>query len=181
MTPTSGTHNIGPSDGTLTIRTYRDGLGAKIGHDLVLEATTWSGSVNLDPGNPSACRVRASVDTRSFELRSASGGVKAISDKDRADIKKNIAEKILNVKKYPEIVFESTNVSGGGGNLSIAGNLTIAGTTRPVTLATTVDGNKVRATTTVVQSQFGIKPFSAMLGALKVRDAVELEIELVLP
>jgi len=36
-------------------------------------------------------------------------------------------------------------------------------------------------TTTVVQSGFGIKPYSAMLGALRVRDAVEVRAEVRLP
>jgi hypothetical protein len=34
---------------------------------------------------------------------------------------------------------------------------------------------------TIVQSQFGIKPFSAMMGALKVKDEVEINLEVALP
>ena len=37
------------------------------------------------------------------------------------------------------------------------------------------------ATTSVVQTQFGIKPYSGFLGALKVRDAVEVRAEVALP
>jgi hypothetical protein len=34
---------------------------------------------------------------------------------------------------------------------------------------------------TIVQSQFGIKPFSAMMGALKVKDEVEVNLDVALP
>ncbi len=34
---------------------------------------------------------------------------------------------------------------------------------------------------TVVQSEFGIKPYSAMLGALKVKDEVEIDLDVILP
>ncbi|MEU8262674.1 YceI family protein [Micromonospora sp. NPDC048999] len=37
--------------------------------------------------------------------------------------------------------------------------------------------DRYRATAVVAQSAYGIKPYSAFLGALKVRDDVEVEIE----
>lgn len=38
-----------------------------------------------------------------------------------------------------------------------------------------------RATFTVVESQWGIKPFKALMGALTVRDAVDVSIDVALP
>lgn len=185
MTLARGTHSIGPQDGTLAIHTYRAGMGAKVGHDLVLQATQWSGSVDLDPDNPSASAVDVTVDARSFQVVSGTGGVKPLSDKDRADICKNIDEKILQTAKFPEITFRSTEVVGSAPQVTVHGELTIHGQTHPATLDVTVEDSggaaQARATTTIVQSDFGIKPFSAMLGALKVRDDVELDIELHLP
>jgi polyisoprenoid-binding protein YceI len=176
-----GTHSIGPDDGTVTLNTYRAGAGAKIGHDLVLEAKRWNGKADIDPDNPAASNVQVTVDAGSLVVIDGVGGLKALSDGDRSDIVNNIQEKVLNTKKYPEISFESTQVEGAVPNLTVHGNLTIVGNTRPVTLALTIDGNAVVAKTTIVQSEFGIKPFSAMLGALKVRDAVEFEVKLNLP
>ena len=42
-----GTHNIGPSNGSVTIKTGREGAAAKAGHDLVLEATSWDGTIEV--------------------------------------------------------------------------------------------------------------------------------------
>lgn len=183
MTIKSGSHGIGPDNGKLTINTYVGGMGAKAGHDLVLEATTWSGTVNVDADDPSATSVEVTVDPRSLEILQATGGVKALSDKDRSEIASN-SDKTLNTGKHPEIAFRSTGVSGTAPRLTLSGDLTIAGTTRPVTLDVTVEEGaaeaRLTAKTSLVQSEFGIKPYSK-LGVLKVKDPVDLQIELSLP
>jgi len=181
MTVKSGTHSIGPENGRLTISTYKAGMGAKIGHDLVLEARRWSGTVEANPENPSASSVEVTIDARSFEVVSATGGVKALSDKDSADIRKNMDDKVLQTGKHPEITFRSTQVSP----TAIQGDLTLVGNTQPVTLNLTVQeaagGATLTGRATVTQTKFGIKPFSAMMGALKVKDDVDLQVELTLP
>ena len=183
MTIKSGSHNIGPDNGRLTISTYVGGMGAKMGHDLVLEAKKWSGTLNLDADNPSATSVAVTVDPRSLEIAQASGGLKALSDKDRGEIAAN-SEKVLNTSKHPEVTFKSTGVTGNAPNLKVTGDLTISGTTRPVTLEVTVQdaGAETRFTgkTVIVQTDFGVKPYSK-LGALKIKDPVDFSIELVLP
>ncbi|MDP9404255.1 MAG: YceI family protein [Actinomycetota bacterium] len=180
MTPKSGTHTIGPQEGSLTVHTFRAGMGAKIGHDLVLEAKKWNGTVNIDADNPAASSVEVTVDLNSLEIVNATGGVKPLSDKDRADIAKNI-EKTLDTGKHPNVTFKSTSVTGSAPTVSVTGDLTIKGTTRPATLDVTADGNRVTGKASVVQTEFGIKPFSAMMGALKVRDDINLEFTCTLP
>lgn len=183
MTVKSGTHSVGPEDGTLTINTYVGGMGSKMGHDLVLEAKRWSGTVNLDADNPAASSVQVTVDARSLEVVQASGGIKALSDKDKAEIAQN-QEKTLQSGKFPEVTFQSTAISGNPPDLSLRGNLTIMGNTRPVTLDLNVDDGgeetRITGTTQLVQTDFGVKPYSK-LGALKVKDPVDLQIVLTLP
>lgn len=183
MTIKSGSHSIGPENGKLTVNTYVGGMGAKMGHDLVLEATKWQGTVTIDPDNPAATSVEVKVDPRSLEILQATGGVKALSDKDRGDIASN-SDKTLNTSKHPEITFKSTGVTGTAPNLKLNGNLTISGQTRPITLDIAVQDaggeTKFSGKTVLVQTDFGVKPYSK-LGALKVKDAVDLEIQLTLP
>lgn len=183
MTIPSGTHPIGPDNGKLTVKTYVGGMGAKMGHDLVLESKRWSGTLNVDPDNPAASSIQVTVDARSLEVIQATGGLKPLTDKDRSDIAAN-QDKTLQTGKHPEITFQSTAVTGNPPRLTVQGNLTIAGNTKPVSLDVTIDdaGPQPRATAraTVVQTDFGIKPYSKM-GALKVKDPVDLEIDLTLP
>ena len=155
-------------------------MGAKLAHDLVLRATSWSGTVNVD-GTPAGCSATLSVDPTSIEIVEARGGVKSLSDKDRRDIDKNINEKVLETSKYPELTFESTSCSGSEPNLTAAGNMTIKGTTRPVNLDINVNGTTVTGKTSISQKDFGIKPFSAMMGAIKLRDDVDFELTVDLP
>ncbi len=154
---------------------YKDGMGAKLAHDLVLRATNWSGTLNVDD-NPAGCSATVTVDPRSIEIVEARGGVKGLSDKDRRDIDKNINEKVLETGRYPELRFESTSVSGTEPNFKAAGNMTIKGTTQPVNVDLHVNGTTVTAKTTISQKDFGIKPFSAMMGAIKLRDDVDFEL-----
>ena len=131
--------------------------------------------------NPAACSATLSVDPRSIEIVEAVGGVKGLSDKDRRDIAKNIDEKVLETGKFSELKFESTSVSGSEPNLKAAGNMTIKGTTRPVDVDLNVNGSTVTAKTSISQKDFGIKPFSAMMGAIKLRDDVDFELTVNLP
>ncbi|MEO7555877.1 MAG: YceI family protein [Acidimicrobiales bacterium] len=156
-------------------------MGAKLAHDLVLTATKWDGMLNVDADNPAASSATLSIDATSIEIVEAVGGLKSLSDKDRKDIDKNINEKVLQTSKHPTITFESTGVSGAAPSLQVAGEMTITGTTRPVEVAIAVDDATVTAKSTISQKDFGIKPFSAMFGAIKLRDDVELELTLDLP
>ncbi|HVL06299.1 MAG TPA: YceI family protein [Acidimicrobiales bacterium] len=156
-------------------------MGAKLAHDLVLTASSWSGTLNVDGDNPAASSASLSIDARSIEIVEAVGGMKSLSDKDRRDIGKNIEDKVLETAKHPQLTFESTSVSGSPPNLTAAGNMTIKGTTRPVQVTLTVNGSQVQARTSISQKDFGIKPFSAMMGAIKLRDDVDFELTVELP
>ncbi len=155
-------------------------MGAKLAHDLTLKATRWSGTLNVD-GSPAGCSATLSVDAGSIEIVEARGGVKSLSDKDRRDIDKNINEKVLETGKYSELMFESSSCGGSEPNFKAAGNMTIKGTTRPVNVDINVNGSTVTARTSISQRDFGIKPFSAMMGAIKLRDDVDFELTVNLP
>jgi polyisoprenoid-binding protein YceI len=175
MAPPSGTYQIGPRDGSLTVRTQKAGVGAKLAHNLVLEARSWSGTITFDADDPTASTGEVTVQPSSFEIVDCTGGVKPLSASDRKDIARNINEKSLQTGKYPDVTFRATSVSGGGSGYQVQGDLTITGQTRPATLDVTLDGTKVVVRGRVVQTDFGIKPYSAMMGALKIDDAVEIE------
>ncbi len=178
MTVTSGTHSLEPDNGKLIVKVYKEGMAAKMGHDLTFQASDWSGKVTVDQDNPSASSVQVTIDPSSLSIIDAKGGAKPLSDKDRTDITKNISKTLGN----SDITFDSSEVSGTPPRLALKGNLTISGTAKPVTLDLTVgDDGHVSGKTTIVQTQFGIKPFSAMMGALKVKDSVDIEFDVTLP
>ena len=155
---------VGPADATLTVKTFREGVAAKAGHDLIIVVGRWSAKIGDDGA------VELSADPRTLEIREGLRGAKPLSDRDRREILKNIEQKVLGTQP---IEFRSTLVEGD----AVEGELTIAGTTRPVAFRLERDGGRVRATVPVVQSRWGIKPYRGLMGALKVRDDVEVVLD----
>jgi polyisoprenoid-binding protein YceI len=175
---TNGTYQIGPASGRLLVKTSRTGLGARAGHDLTLEATSWSGSVVVNTAEPSKSSVRIDADAGTIEVIEGTGGVKPLTGSDRADIKRNIRDKILRTGRHPAISFRSTRVDGSPGSFTVDGELTIMDVTHPVTTRCSIDDDaRVRGEATVAQTRWGIKPYSAFLGALKLADEVVIELE----
>lgn len=161
--------------------TLRDGLASQAGHDLTMEAARWSGELVVgDDLAPASLEVR--IDMGSLVVREGTGGLKPLSDRDKREIAVT-ARKVLGADRNPEAVFSATAfepAAQGGG--VITGTLALAGRSRPLRLNVTQPGpGEYRATASVAQSDFGIKPYSAFLGSLKVRDGVEVQVEVSLP
>jgi hypothetical protein len=165
-----GSYRLGPDNGTLTVRTGRTGAVAKAGHDLLLEVTAWSAT--LDAGDPAAMELTA--DATSLKVREGIGGMQALDDGDRANIEQTIDDEVL--RREP-ITFLSTLVTATADGLSVQGELTLLGTTRPVAFEVAVADGRVSAVAVVRQTDFGMKPYSALFGALKVADEVKVAID----
>ena len=163
--------NFGPDNASLTIRTGRTGGAAKAGHDLVIEVESWQAT--LDPGAQPALTLKA--DSRSLRVLQGTGGIKSLTESDKTDIKKTIDKEVL---KGCDIEFRSSDVAETPGGLSVRGELSLNGKQAPVTFDLALgEGGGVHGSAQVTQSAFGMKPYSALFGALKVADAVEVAID----
>jgi polyisoprenoid-binding protein YceI len=179
MAVSAGRHQMGPDRGRIIFRTFRDGLAAQAGHDLTIEAPRWSGAVAVNEDlSPASLEVH--VDLEALVVRDGAGGVKPLTDKDRREIAAT-ARKTLGADRHPEAVFVAQgaferDASGSG---VINGTLTLHGATRPVQVQVKETGtDRYQALVTVVQSDFGIKPYTAFLGTLRVRDAVDVVVDI---
>jgi len=173
-----GSYALGPDAGQLLIKTSRTGLGARAGHDLTIEVTRWRAEVTVNSTDAAKSSVSVEADTESFQVREGTGGVKPLTDADRAEIRKTIREKILQTGRHPTITFRSTRVAGTAESFSIDGDLTITGRTQPVTVSGRLADDRVQGSATVVQSRWGIRPYTAFLGALKLSDEVAVEFDI---
>ena len=171
----TGTHSLGPGSASLQVRTYREGLAAKAGHDLIIDVTRWDATVTV-ADEPAGWAVELNADPRSLEIREGLRGVKPLTDKDRLEIRKNIDEKILGDNP---IQFRASGVRAAedGHRFTVDGELSMAGSTRPLSAQLSVeDGGAISATIPVTQSDWGIRPYRGLMGALKVRDEIEVVI-----
>jgi polyisoprenoid-binding protein YceI len=175
----AGIYELGPDTASLVVKTYREGLAAKAGHDLIIEVRQWGATLEVGE-DLSHSSLQLHADARSLYPREGLRGVKPLTDKDRDEVRKNIDEKMLGGEP---ISFRSSAMeAAGGGRLSVRGELTIRGQTRPASLELSVgaDGH-VAGTAQLLQSEWGIKPYRGLMGALRVRDSLEVVFHGVLP
>ncbi|MDQ3678214.1 MAG: YceI family protein [Actinomycetota bacterium] len=171
----AGEYVVGPSGGSLMIRTGREGAAASAGHDLVLEVTSWSSTVAI--GDNSSIKLTA--DPESIKVRSGTGGQKALTERDYREIEKSIANKVLG--RAP-ITFTSSAVRITGNRMAVTGALSIAGRNNTVAVDLQItNSGVVQGSLAISQRSFGITPFKALMGALKVRDNVVIDIQANLP
>jgi len=169
----AGSYKLGPDNATLRVKTGRHGAAAKAGHDLVIEVRQWSATLDI-ADDPAGSSAELSADASSLHVLAGVGGMQVLGEDDKADIRKTIAKDVLPKK---DIAFSSSSVSAEGHGLSITGSLSIGGTSNSVTFALTADGGSIVGSARVNQSDWGIKPYSALFGALKVNDEVEVEVD----
>ena len=178
MVVVAGRHQLGPDRGRILLRTFRDGLAAQAGHDLTVEATRWSGDLRVnDDLSPASLEVH--IDLGALVVLAGTGGVKPLTDRDRREIAVT-TRKVLGTAQHPEAVFAADSfrpAADGGGEIS--GTFTLRGRERPLRLQVKQTGTgRYHAEAQIVQSDYGIKPYTAFLGALRVRDAVDVAVEL---
>jgi polyisoprenoid-binding protein YceI len=171
----AGTHRFGPDNATLSVRTRRGGAAAKAGHDLLLHVTDWRGTLELGE-DPEAARAELTADATSLRVHEGTGGIQSLGDDDKANIEQTIDDEVL---RRRDISFRSTSAtSAGAGAIHLVGELTLSGRTQPLALDLELhDDGSVAAAVTVTQSRWGMKPFSALFGTLKVLDDVEVALE----
>jgi hypothetical protein len=162
---------FGPDNGSLTIRTARIGAASKAGHDLLIEVGSWQAM--LDPDGEPALTLTA--DSRSLRVLDGTGGIKRLDDDDRANIAKTIDDEVL---KGCGIEFRSSRVERRpDGSLAVTGELELGGRRGPVEFDLASRDGRVTGEAVVKQTAFGIKPYSALFGTLKVADEVRIGIE----
>jgi polyisoprenoid-binding protein YceI len=173
-----GAYELGPENGTLSVRTGRTGAAAKAGHDLVIEVAAWRAQLDI-AADPAQSGLSLDVDATSLRVRTGTGGMQALGDDDKEDIRKTIDDDIL---KGVPIEFRSTAIEPTGNGWSVQGDLTLAAKAAPIAfdLELGADGS-IKGSAVVKQSDWGIKPYSALFGALRVADDVVVAIDARLP
>ena len=157
----------------IQVFTYKDGLLARLAHDLRLSlgrfevvregdeirARFWPGSLAVD----GVVGRDGAVDTT------------ALSDSDRKKITGNIAEHVLALARYPEATFTGKIVEG---ERAVDGTLTLVGRTVPLRVEVRAANGRLTAEVPLVPSRWGITPYRALAGAIKLQDRVLVKIDL---
>ena len=152
---------------TITIHVGKAGLLSAAGHEHWVNAPIASGS--FDVTNP---RVEFTVESAKMRVKPD----EKVSEKDQAQIQKDMEEMTLDVAHYREIKFQSTRVEKtGDGQWRVDGTLSLHGATKPVTINVTRVGEAYTGKTTLKQTDFGIKPVSVAGGTIKVKNEIDVQ------
>ena len=162
---------IDPQKSSITVSVFKAGVFSAFGHEHEISAPIEQGSFKENPAS-----VELTVDARRMRVMD-----KGISEKDRADIQQTmLGPKVLDSEKFPTIRFRSTRVELlGEGKWSLLGDLTIHGETRPVKVRVEGANGRYHGTAELKQKDFGITPVTVGGGAVKVKNELRIEFDIV--
>jgi polyisoprenoid-binding protein YceI len=175
-------YRLVPAQSTFTVQAFAEGLLSAFGHDPVLAIKEFSGEVQFVPGSFEAASVKMTVKADSIVLSTE------VKEKDRIEMEQTMREQVLEIAKYPEIVFVSSNISvtklvEGRYRARVIGDLTFHGATQKnlwITPEVTVSGESLSAkgVFSLKQTDFGIKPFSAAAGTIKLKNELKFSFDI---
>ena len=167
---------LGPDNATLTVRTGKTGAAAKAGHNLLIEVTAWTGRLTLGGGDSA---VALSADPTSLRVLEGTGGIQSLGDDDKDSIRQTIVSDVL---ETDPIEFHSTAITARDGALRVEGELLLRGKTNALSFELALgDDGRLAGAARLKQTDWGMKPFSALFGTLKVADEIEVAVEARLP
>lgn len=158
----------GPETASIEVVTRKVGLLSSVGHDLKLRAARFqlrhvpeTGAIEVHVEAPSlrvVCALRAGRDDPG-----------ALKPSDVAAIERAMLDEVLRTDRYPEIRFLGTLHEGW-----CRGTLMLCGHSEPLA----VPVGEGAAEFTVHQPQFGLRPYSALLGSLRVHPDVVVRVKI---
>jgi YceI-like domain len=157
----------------LWIYTYKEGLLSRVAHDLRLRATRLS--LRLQ-GEELELRVEAS--SLMVEGVMAEGQLRPseLSARDRAEVERTAREAVLQAGRYPQICYRGRWVGSG-----LSGELELRGRRASLQVPAEERDGRLIGEVELRPSLWGIEPYTAMLGALRVQDRVRLRFDMARP
>lgn len=183
----AATFEASPADGRIRVLAFKKGLFSGFAHDHRFEAAAWHVTAQVPEGDPAGLSVTVVVEAGSLHDHQ-----EGLTDAERAEVDaKTAGADVLDAAHHPEVTWRSQGATlkpAAGKDRSLRGTargqLTLRGRTRPADLAFEAerDGEswRVKGKGRLLQTDFGISPFSGFLGTVGVKDEIEIEIEVTL-
>jgi polyisoprenoid-binding protein YceI len=165
-----------------TVQAFATGLLAKMGHNPTIGIRDFSGGMKFNPDKLEASSFHLLIKTASMSV------LDDISDKDRREIERLMSQEVLEIAKFPEVVYDASDISvtkmaDALFSATVKGNLTMHGVTNSQTIPVRVAsfGSMLRASGdfSLDQTDYNIKLVSVAGGALKLKDELKFSFEIV--
>jgi polyisoprenoid-binding protein YceI len=176
-------YKVDPQKSRFWVTTGSSGIFGAFGHNHKIVIPGFSGDVTFDPVDLSTASLQLKIDSSSLFVEANDPK----EEKDKPKIEEAMREKVLEVAKFPDVTFRSTEVSGNPAGqdefeATIHGDLTLHGVTRNIPVIAKVTLGKDELTARggfkIKQTGYEIKPVSVAGGAVKVKDEIQLSFEM---
>ena len=183
-------YQVDPASSQLAIFVYRGGKLSRLGHNHVMTSQDLSGRAWVHPefsrsGFELSFPV-AKLVVDDAEARRAAGSdfPPDIPQSDKDGTRKNMLKpEVLDGDHYPEVTLQAAKVGGTIEAPQLTAHITIKDASHDVDVPVkiSVEGAKLRASGEfdILQTDFGIKPFSVALGALEVQDRLHIKFSVI--
>jgi YceI-like domain len=162
------------ANGIIQIFTFKEGIMSAVAHDLRVRLQTFE--ITLD-----GTAVKAEFDLKSLLVEGPmQNGVLQADQYDagkRADVAKAMHGEVLHTDKNPKAGFTGTATPSGDG-YHVQGQLQLAGSTQPLSFEVRNDNGTYRSEFELKPSLWGISQYKALLGAIKLKDVLKIELAL---
>lgn len=157
------------------IYTFKEGLLSKVAHDLKLRVQRFE--IRWEDGE-----VKADFDPESIvvvnAMKRGRDNPGALSTSDKAKVIENMRRDVLKTRRFPTIQFSAGSLSQSEQQVVINGYLELTGKQRPVRVVARRSGQHWDVEVPVHQPDFGIRPFKALMGAIKIKPQVKVVLRL---
>ena len=167
-------------EGEVRVFTFKEGLFSAVAHDLEIAVKRFS--IGFDYART---KVSATFDGTSLAVlhpvvhgRPAPG---KLSPRDLAKIESTIASEVLETQRHPEVRFESSSITADGDGFVIRGDLTLRGRANDIRAVVRREGERWVTEIVLDQPRWGISPYSAMMGTLKIKPEVRVRVSVNIP
>jgi polyisoprenoid-binding protein YceI len=176
-------YRLDPAASTFTVQAFAEGWLSAFGHDPVIGVKDFQGEASFVPGTFENASLKLTVNANSLAV------INDVKEKDRNEIERTMRDEVLEIGKYPEIVFQSNNVSlsrlrEGIYRARVIGDLTLHGVTQKniwisgeVTVS--ADGLRVQGDLSLKQTDYKIHLVSIVGGTLKIKNEVKCSFDIV--
>jgi polyisoprenoid-binding protein YceI len=178
------------SESLLIVRVYRGGTLARAGHNHIVASHDLSGTVYVATDIArSSFEIQfpvAALTVDEAELRAAQGADFAadVPDAAREGTRRNmLGPAVLDANPYPQITLRSESLQLDGGRLTSRVQISVRGQVHEfaVPVSYTLSANELLAQGEIAlkQTDLGLAPFTALLGALAVQDEMQVQFRIV--
>ena len=181
MSLKAGSYCFDKNSGSLNVYTFKEGLLSKLAHDLLIDITDFKVNLEVPEAGFVSGSLELEIQANSLKVICAlKDGEKtdALKEKDIADIEKDMGGKVLHPDKYPTANFRSKAIQEKEGGYKINGDLSLHGVTKSIDFDIDTNSGNLNGMITLLQKDYGIKPFKVMMGTLKIKNEINIGFDL---